>query len=38
MSIEKSHPLKTYTKRTDIKKIDINDYQPGMVTNFLKSL
>jgi len=36
--LEKSHPLKTYTKRTDIKKVKINEYQPGMVKTFLEGL
>lgn len=36
--LEKSHPLKTYTKRTDIKKININEYQPGMIKTFLENL
>jgi len=36
--LEKSHPLKTYTKRTDIRKVNVNEYKPGMVTDFLKSL
>ncbi|NQU99899.1 MAG: hypothetical protein HQ538_04125 [Parcubacteria group bacterium] len=35
--LEKSHPLKTYTKK-DIAKVDINNYQVGDVTKFLESL
>lgn len=35
--LEKSHPLKTYTKQS-VAKIDINNYQNGQVKSFLESL
>jgi len=35
--LEKSHPLKTYTKK-DIAKVDINNYQIGSVKKFLEDL
>jgi hypothetical protein len=36
--LEKNHPLKTYTKRTDIKKVIINEYKTGMIKEFLDNL
>jgi len=35
--LEKSHPLKTYTKK-DIAKVDINDYKPNSVKTWLQNL
>ena len=35
--LEKSHPLKTYTKK-NIAKVEIFKYQPGFVKEWLKKL
>ena len=36
--LEKSHPLKTYTQRADVKKIKISEYRVGMIKEFLEGL
>ena len=37
MYLEKSHPLKTYTKK-DIAKINLNDFKPGVVKAWIQGL
>jgi len=36
--LEKNHPLRNYTKRTDVKKVKILEYQVGMIKKFLENL